>query len=152
MKHGEGNTNSPELSLLNFLLLTYYHSHFLAATLDFTSFFTMAFLGAAPFFLQLGCFWIRLLFLGMKLRHMDFSTISNTRLAFQRQLYGFVFDRITTISGGHRICKQIDLCYNNFHSSIHCNYINYFQHLKLLHRASSFCQINSNTQNNVFIV
>ena len=42
--------NSPELSLLKFLPLTYHHSHFLAATLDFTSFFTMAFLGAAPFF------------------------------------------------------------------------------------------------------
>ena len=42
--------NSPELSLLKFLSLTYHHSHFLAATLDFTSFFTMAFLGAAPFF------------------------------------------------------------------------------------------------------
>ena len=72
---GGGNTNSPELSLLKFLPLTYHHSHFLAATfgfhiffhpglfpltyhhshflaapLDFTSFFTMAFLGAAPFF------------------------------------------------------------------------------------------------------
>ena len=47
--------NSPELSLLKFLPLTYHHSHFLAATLDFTSFFTLAFLGAAPF-LQLGCF------------------------------------------------------------------------------------------------
>ena len=42
--------NSPELLLLKFLPLTYHHSHFLAATLDFTSFFTMAFLGAAPFF------------------------------------------------------------------------------------------------------
>ena len=45
-------TNSPELSLLKFLPLTYHHSHFLAATLDFTSFFTIAFLKAA----QLGCF------------------------------------------------------------------------------------------------
>jgi len=33
----------------------YHHSYFLAATLDFTSFFTMAFLGPHPF-LQLGCF------------------------------------------------------------------------------------------------
>ena len=48
--------NSPELSLLKFLPLTYHHSHFLAATLDFTSFFTIAFLRAALFFLQLGCF------------------------------------------------------------------------------------------------
>jgi len=49
---GEGNTNSPELSLLP---LAYHHSHFLTPTLDFTSFFTMAFLGPHPF-LQLGCF------------------------------------------------------------------------------------------------
>ena len=48
--------NSPELPSLNFLPLTYHHSHFLAATLDFTSFFTIAFLGATLFFLQLGCF------------------------------------------------------------------------------------------------
>ena len=48
--------NSPELSLLKFLPLTYHHRHFLAATLDFTSFFTIAFLRAAHFFLQLGCF------------------------------------------------------------------------------------------------
>jgi len=38
VKHGEGNTNSPELSLLKILPLAYYHSHFLATTLDFTSF------------------------------------------------------------------------------------------------------------------
>jgi len=50
VKREEGNTNSPELSLLKFLLLTYHHSDFLTATLDFTSFFTMAFLGAAHFF------------------------------------------------------------------------------------------------------
>ena len=31
-------TNSPELSLLNFYPLTYHHSHFLAATFDFTTF------------------------------------------------------------------------------------------------------------------
>jgi len=43
--------NLPELSLIKFLLLAYHYSHFLAATLDFTSFFTMAFLGAAHFFL-----------------------------------------------------------------------------------------------------
>jgi len=49
VKRGEGNTNSPELSLLKFLLLTDHHSHFLAATLDSTSFFTMAFLGAPNF-------------------------------------------------------------------------------------------------------
>ena len=48
--------NSPELSLLKFLPLTYHHSHFLAATLDFTSFFTIAFSRATLLFLQLGCF------------------------------------------------------------------------------------------------
>ena len=42
--------NSPELSLLNFLPLTYHYSHFLAATLDFTSFFAMAFLGPHLFY------------------------------------------------------------------------------------------------------
>jgi len=46
-KRGKGNRNSPELLLLKILPLAY---HFLAATLDFTSFFTMAFLGAAHFF------------------------------------------------------------------------------------------------------
>jgi len=56
VKHGEGNTNSPELSLLKFLRLAHHHSHFLAATLDFTSFFTTAFLGGRTLFLQLGCF------------------------------------------------------------------------------------------------
>ena len=45
--------NSPELLLLNFLSLTYHRSHFLAATFDFKSFFTLAFLGAALFFYSL---------------------------------------------------------------------------------------------------
>ena len=49
MKHGEGNTKSPELLLFKFLPSTYHHSHFLATTLEFASFFTMAFLGAAHF-------------------------------------------------------------------------------------------------------
>ena len=53
--------NSPELSLLKFLPLTYHHSHFLAATLDFTSFFTIAFLRAAHFFTA-RLFWIRIHF------------------------------------------------------------------------------------------
>jgi len=46
----------PELSLLNFFSIGQPSSHFLAGTLDFTSFFTMAFLGATHIFLQLGCF------------------------------------------------------------------------------------------------
>ena len=36
--------------------LTYHHSHFLAATLDFTSSFTIAFLGATLFFYSLAVF------------------------------------------------------------------------------------------------
>ena len=55
---GGGYTNSAELSLLKFLPLTYHHSHFLAATLDFTSFFTLAFFGAAFFFTD-WLFWFR---------------------------------------------------------------------------------------------
>ena len=44
------------LSLLQFLPLTYHHSHFLVATFDFTSFFTLAFLEATPFFYNLAVF------------------------------------------------------------------------------------------------
>ena len=36
-------TNLPELPLLKFLPMNYYHSHFLATTFDFTSFFTQTF-------------------------------------------------------------------------------------------------------------
>ena len=57
--------NSPESSLLKFLPLTYHHSHFLAATLDFTSFFTIAFLRAALFF-SAWLFWIRLAILDIR--------------------------------------------------------------------------------------
>ena len=54
---GQLAQNSPELSLLKFLPLTYHHSHFLAATLDFTSFFTIAFSRAAlPFLNSLAIF------------------------------------------------------------------------------------------------
>jgi len=63
VKHEEGNTNSPELSLLKFLLLPYHHIHILAATLDFTSFFTMAFLGAAHFFYSWAVFGLDIMFL-----------------------------------------------------------------------------------------
>ena len=44
-----GHTNSPELSLLKFLPLNYYHSHFLATTFDFKSFFTLEFWGRTLF-------------------------------------------------------------------------------------------------------
>ena len=50
--------NSPELLLLKFLPLTYYHSHFLAATLDFTSFFHHSLFEGRTLFLKLGCFVI----------------------------------------------------------------------------------------------
>ena len=53
---GQLAQNSPELSLLKFLPLTYHHSHFLAATLDFTSFFTIAFSRAALLFYSLAVF------------------------------------------------------------------------------------------------
>ena len=49
-------TNSPELLLLKILPLTYHHSHFLAATLDFTSFFHHSLFEGRTLFLQLGCF------------------------------------------------------------------------------------------------
>jgi len=51
------------------LPLAYHHSHFLAATLDFTSFFTMAFLGPHTF-LQLGCFG---------LDHLEWYLLVNTK-------------------------------------------------------------------------
>ena len=53
LRKAMASQNLPELSLLKFLPLTYHHSHFLAATLDFTSFFTIAFLRAAHFFYSL---------------------------------------------------------------------------------------------------
>ena len=56
--------------LLKFLPLTYHHSHFLAATLDFTSFFTIAFLRAAHFFYS-WLFWIRYLL------HVHYSLLDN---------------------------------------------------------------------------
>jgi len=42
VKNGEGNTYSPELSLLKIFPLAYHHSHYFAATL--------AFLGTEHFF------------------------------------------------------------------------------------------------------
>ena len=54
---GEGNTNSPELSLLNFLPLIYHHRHFLAPLISHI-FFTLAFWGLHPFFTAWP-FWYR---------------------------------------------------------------------------------------------
>jgi len=59
VKLGGGHRNSPEMSLLKFFSLNYYPSHFLAATFDFTSFFTLALWGSI-LFSQLGCFCIDL--------------------------------------------------------------------------------------------
>jgi len=53
----EGNTNLPEL-LLKILSLSYHHSHFWAATFDFTTFFMLSFWAWATLFLQLGCFCV----------------------------------------------------------------------------------------------
>jgi len=53
VKRGEGNTNSPELSLLKFLPLAYNHSHFLVG---FHIFFHKSIFGGPHTFLQLGCF------------------------------------------------------------------------------------------------
>ena len=50
--------NSPELLLFKFLPLTYYHSHFLAATLDFAFFHHSLSEGLTPFFTA-WLFWIR---------------------------------------------------------------------------------------------
>jgi len=50
VKRGEGNTNSPEFLLLKIVPLVYHHSHFLAATLEYTSFIIMAFLKLHTFF------------------------------------------------------------------------------------------------------
>ena len=50
--------NSPELLLLKFLPLAYHHSHFLAITLDFTSFSQLHSWGPHTFFTA-GLFWIR---------------------------------------------------------------------------------------------
>ena len=52
---------SLELSLLKFLPLTYHHSHFLAATLDFI-FFHHGFFGGHTLFFTVWLFWIRCAF------------------------------------------------------------------------------------------
>ena len=42
-----------QMQFLKFVLLTYHHSHFLAAILDFTSFFIMTFLEGGHLFFSL---------------------------------------------------------------------------------------------------
>ena len=55
---GGGNTNLPEMLLLKFLSLSDHHSHFWAATFDFTTFFMLPFLHGLHLFLQFGCFCV----------------------------------------------------------------------------------------------
>jgi len=55
MFHYDLAPNSPELSLLKFLRSAYHHSHFLAATLDFSSFSQQQSWGCT-LFLQQGYF------------------------------------------------------------------------------------------------
>ena len=51
-------SNLPEFLLLKLLPLSYHHSHFWAATLDFTTFSCCLFLHGPHLFLQLGCFCV----------------------------------------------------------------------------------------------
>ena len=54
---GNRHQNLPKLLLLKILPLSDHHSHFWAATFNFTTFFMLPFFAwAAPFFLQFGCF------------------------------------------------------------------------------------------------
>jgi len=64
VKHGEGNTNSPELPLLKIFPLAYHHSHFLAATWDFSQW----------------AFWDRTLFLQLRCFGLDFTSFCNCTL------------------------------------------------------------------------
>ena len=52
------STNLPELLLLKILPLSYHHSHFWAAILDFTTSFMLFFLDGPHLFLKLGCFCV----------------------------------------------------------------------------------------------
>ena len=64
--------NSPELSLLKFLPLSYHHNHFLAITLDFTSFSSWIF-GLYPIS-KLGCD-DKLLKITACIQYVSYSTI-----------------------------------------------------------------------------
>ena len=99
-----GNTNSPELSSLKFLLLAYHHCH-----LGFHICFHNGLLGGRTLFLKLGCFWIRLNYFKPHrsvviykkkplnhtrialTEHVGNDTISHNRIYFvTRILYGMV--------------------------------------------------------------
>ena len=58
---GNRHQNSPELLLLKILPLSDHHSHFWAATFNFTAFFMLLFFSWAAPFLQFGCFCVDLL-------------------------------------------------------------------------------------------
>jgi len=84
--------------LLKFLPLAYNHSHFLAATSDFTSFFTTAFLGAALFFTA-GLFWIR------------YVVTAQTLNGFKNELDNFLFEQmIDLIFVLTACCFTVDFC------------------------------------------
>ena len=87
--------NLPEFLLLKFLPLTYHHSHFLAATLDFASFFTIAFLRAALFFLQLGCFGLDICIYMCYDVHDIRSKMCNVKL--KANIYRFLVSCVITL-------------------------------------------------------
>ena len=109
MPLGQLAQNSPELSLLKFLPLTCHHSHFLAATLDFTSFFTIAFLRAAHFFLQFGCFGLD--FTSFCISSVDFF---NLYIFFSLPQEEEKMKQIYTLNISDFISKCINYIYNSY--------------------------------------
>ena len=90
--------NSPELLLLKFLPLTYHHSHFLTATLDFTSFFTIAFLRAALFFTA-WLFWIRL---SLLLGCITITRTGANTTKYNHQRDNLLMGHVQTVHGKYR--------------------------------------------------
>jgi len=112
VKRGEGNTNSPESSLLKFLPLAYHHSHFLAATLDFTSLFMTAFLGAAYFFYSWAVFGLDVILLDFC---KAFNKVSHRLLLHKLDHYGIRSLTFKWISSFLSRCSQRVVC-NGFTS------------------------------------
>jgi len=69
---GNRHQNSPELLSLKFLPLSDHHSHFWAATFDFTTFFMLPFLHGPHLFLQFGCFCVDTMY-SWDLHHSKYS-------------------------------------------------------------------------------
>ena len=76
---GGGYTNSPELLLLKILPLSDHHSHFWAATFDFTTFSCCFFLHGPHLFLQFGCFCVDLNNLGIKIFPLEYLQMYTCR-------------------------------------------------------------------------